>query len=90
MSNLQVNLISLTDTLAKKRPEQSSNLSKNAILLFPKGKSYPVKSWKKAQNGHLEVELGYEAGTWFFYEPHVEIRDGKGTVLDNPVPLVTS
>lgn len=89
MANDKLFIISLLDTLAKKSTEQSTNLKKNQILPFPRGKIYPVETWE-AIGDHIKVTLGYKAGTWYFYEPHVEIKDDRGTVLGKQFILINT
>ena len=61
----------LVDSKLKKFPIDSTLLSKGEVSPLPRGKSYEVTSWSKAEDDHIQVELAYGAGTWYFYDPHV-------------------
>jgi len=58
------------DTLLKKRPVQSFELSANEIVNVENDKVYHLV-WKGTEeNGHIKVSLAYGGGNWYIYAPH--------------------
>ncbi|MGV8120449.1 MAG: glycoside hydrolase family 19 protein [Candidatus Xenobiia bacterium LiM19] len=78
---------SIVDTIAKKRPVDSNDLTVNEKLSIPAGRLIPYVSMKEANADHIEVEMDYGAGTWFFYKPHTDIeKDPDASICMNQTP----
>ncbi len=59
------------DTFLKKDDQKmASELPPELLHQVKAGKSYHVQVMKPASNGHIKVELGYGAGTWFIFKDH--------------------
>ena len=67
----KLTITALVNSKLKKTPIDSGLLEPGQIHPFPRGKSYAVKSWSKAENDHIKVQLKYGAGTWFIYDPKI-------------------
>lgn len=62
------------DTVAKKRPVSSDELSSSQVIDLNEGKHFPIKSFEEAENNHYLIELAYNAGKWYFYKDHVSLE----------------
>lgn len=62
-----------TDTFLKKLPAQSSELTDDKRIAVTKGKEYPVLRYSDDSQGHILVELDYNAGVWYIYADHWDI-----------------
>lgn len=60
------------DTLLKKAPLQSAELSPTDRKDVKRGQSYTVVSMTN-EGAHSKVVLDYSAGTWYIYNPHWDI-----------------
>jgi lysozyme len=60
------------DTLLKKEPLQSFELSPQQIVQVPKGRSYTITD-SVDEGAHIKVTIDYGAGTWYIYKPHWDI-----------------
>jgi len=67
-------VIAKQDTVVKKYPKQSSDIADDKKFSIKVGKEYPIEELKSAPNNHWLITLGYGAGEWYFYKPHVEIE----------------
>jgi GH24 family phage-related lysozyme (muramidase) len=65
-------IIALQNTLLKKEPLQSYQLSYNQKKEVPKGKGYQVISIVD-EGVHSKVTLDYGAGVWYIYNPHWQL-----------------
>jgi lysozyme len=66
-------IIANCDTLLKKEPVQSFELSAKDRVEVRKGKSYTVVD-SVDQGSHIRVKLDHGAGTWYIYKPHWDIK----------------
>lgn len=67
----KLTITALVNSKLKKTPIDSTLLKPGQVHPFPRGKSYAVESWSKAENNHVKVELKYGAGSWYFYNPNI-------------------
>lgn len=59
------------DTWLKKEIKLAAELSDKQKVAVASGRAYEVVRYSEvAMQGHVEVELGGGAGTWFIFEPH--------------------
>jgi len=66
-------IVANRDTLLKKEPIQSFELSEREKVTVPRGRSYTIV--KSVEEGaHIRVTLDYGAGTWCIYKPHWDIK----------------
>lgn len=65
-------IIALRDTVLKKQPLQTYQLSYDQIKKVQKGKGYQVIDIV-SEGSHSKVTLDYGAGVWYIYDPHWEI-----------------
>jgi hypothetical protein len=66
-------IISNRDTLLKKEPVQSFELSDREKVVVPRGRSYTIV--KSVDEGsHMKVTIDYGAGTWYIYKPHWDVK----------------
>lgn len=73
----QIQIIALQNTLLKKEPIQSYQLSYNQRKEVQKGKGYNVVDIVD-EGSHSKVTLDYGAGTWYIYNPHWQVsRSGS-------------
>jgi len=78
------------DTVLKKEPLQSFELSPQQLVQVPRGRSYTIVD-SVDEGSHIKVVLDYGAGTWYIYKPHWEIKvPGKPEIHtpDNKVILL--
>ena len=68
-----------THTLLKKRPVQGSTLADDEKVSVPKGKSYTVEEVLETDGLHSQVELDFDAGSWWIFLPHWDTT-GTGKV----------
>lgn len=72
--------IAKTDTLLKKLPVQGSTLADDEKVNVEKGKIYHVEEVIDSEGLHIQVELDFDAGSWWIFLPHwdvAELRDVK-------------
>ena len=80
------------DTVLKKEPLQSSELSDNQMVKVKKGKEYQLVWQGNPSEGHTKVSLAYGGGNWFIYDEHwkgtqnrpAPSTKGEDVVLDTP------
>lgn len=60
------------DTLLKREPIQSFELSERAKVKVQQGRSYTIVD-SVDEGSHMKVTLDYGAGTWYVYTPHWDI-----------------
>lgn len=71
----------ICDTVAKKKPIDSSELTSDQKLSMEAGRMIPYTSLNKSENDHIQVIMDYNAGTWYFYLPHTDIlKDPDATI----------
>lgn len=58
------------NTVLKKEPVSSSELSDNEKMMVEKGKAYSIVWSGKEGDSHIKVSLAYGGGNWFVYVPH--------------------
>jgi len=78
----------LRNTIAKKEPVDSTTLDRNLKRDFDAGWVFPVSNVSDAPNNHFKVNLGFESGVWYFYQPHVQVYDvvpARGTLAEKVV-----
>lgn len=64
-------LVAAQDTWLKKVPKPAAELGGNQKVAVQKGRVYGVCEYREmVGDAHALVEMGYEAGTWYVYEPH--------------------
>ena len=68
---MSLKITAISHSLLKKYPVDSTKLKEGEVHPFPRGRTYEVKKWSKAENNHIKVELAHGAGTWYFFDPHV-------------------
>jgi lysozyme len=69
---VKTQIIALQDTLLKKEPIQSYQLSYNQRKEVQKGKGYGVTSIVD-EGSHSKVTLDHGAGVWYIYNPHWQV-----------------
>jgi lysozyme len=69
---VKTQIIALQDTLLKKEPAQSYQLSYNQRKEVQKGKGYGVTSIVD-EGSHSKVTLDHGAGVWYIYNPHWQV-----------------
>ena len=70
----QPQITALRDTFLKKHSSQASELADNQKVFVEPGREYPVTSILKQEAGHYLIRFAYEAGEWFIYPNHWQIR----------------
>jgi GH24 family phage-related lysozyme (muramidase) len=70
-------IIALKDTVLKKEPLQSYQLTYNQRKEVPKGKGYQVVDIVD-EGTHSKVVLDYGGGVWYIYNPHWEVTGNNG------------
>jgi GH24 family phage-related lysozyme (muramidase) len=76
-------IIAKQDTLLKKEPLQSFELSETAKVTVPRGRSYTIVD-SLVEGSHTRVTLDHSAGVWYVYNPHWEIKvPGTAEVSDD-------
>ncbi len=68
------------DTLLKKEPIQGESLPNNEKVTVDAGKVYTINEILESDGLHRQVELAYEAGTWWIFLPHWETNIESGEV----------
>lgn len=63
----------LETTHLKKSTAQSSDLDMGQKRLVPQGRVFPVREYKLVEDGHYQVELDYQAGTWYIFAAHWDL-----------------
>jgi GH24 family phage-related lysozyme (muramidase) len=71
------NLTATHDTLLKKEPIAGSELPADKKKSVLAGKVYSKCTILKEESGHVQVELGYSAGTWWVFPGHWSELDGE-------------
>ncbi len=66
-------IVANCDTLLKKEPLQSFELSVKDKVEVAKGRSYTIVD-SVDQGSHIRVKLDSGAGTWYIYKPHWDIK----------------
>jgi GH24 family phage-related lysozyme (muramidase) len=69
---VKTQIIALQDTLLKKEPIQSYQLSYNQRKEVQKGKGYNVIDIVD-EGSHSKITLDYGAGVWYIYNPHWQV-----------------
>jgi GH24 family phage-related lysozyme (muramidase) len=77
----QIQIIALQNTLLKKEPIQSYQLSYNQRKEVQKGKGYNVLDIVD-EGSHSKVTLDHGAGVWYIYNPHWQVSH-SGTARPN-------
>jgi hypothetical protein len=81
-------IIAKQDTLLKKEPIQSFELSELAKVTVPRGRSYTIVN-SLVEGSHTKVTLDHSAGTWYVYNPHWDfIVPGTTEISNNNVILL--
>jgi lysozyme len=75
-------IIALQNTVLKKEPIQSYQLSFNQKKEVPRGKGYQILNIID-EGTHSKVTLDYGAGVWYIYNPHWELTPVNG-VTETP------
>ncbi len=57
-------------TCLKKQSIQSSELPEDQKVEVPEGKEYKILRYSEASDGHYQVELDYDGGTWYIWSGH--------------------
>jgi lysozyme len=78
-------IIALQNTLLKKEPLQSYQLSYNQKKEVPKGKGYQVISIVD-EGVHSKVTLDYGAGVWYIYNPHWQLSSSGSARPNSGAP----
>lgn len=84
-------IVAKRNTLLKKEPLQSFELSEKAKVEVLRGRSYTIVD-SVVEGSHTKVTLDYSAGTWYVYTPHwdfvvpgtPEVSNDKLIVLNVP------
>ena len=76
-SNKVTNLTATHKTLLKKQPVAGAELAVDEKKEVPVGKVYQQCTILKEESGHVQVELGYNAGTWWVFPGHWDELDGN-------------
>ncbi|MEM1170516.1 MAG: hypothetical protein AAGJ08_15905 [Cyanobacteria bacterium P01_H01_bin.35] len=63
----------ISQTVLKKAVAQTSKLPDTQKTSVTKGKTYQVLKYSPAEQGHYQVELNYNAGTWYIFSDHWEL-----------------
>ena len=90
--NIVATITATTDTVLKKEPVQSSELSYNQLVKVEQGEQYKLVWQGNSSCGHTKVSLAYGGGNWFIYDDHwkgakvnpTPVTKGEGVVLDTP------
>lgn len=77
-------IIAKQDTLLKKEPLQSYELSESAKVSVEKGRAYTIVDLID-EGQHDKVVLDHSAGTWYIFEPHWDV-----VVPGTPAPSPSS
>jgi hypothetical protein len=67
-------ITAVKDTWLKKEVKQFLELSEDKKKAIAQGVNYYVLRLVEVDNGHCQVELDYDAGTWFIFKEDWEIR----------------
>jgi GH24 family phage-related lysozyme (muramidase) len=65
-------IVAKQDTLLKKQPLQSFELSPREKIEVPKGRSYTIID-SVDEGAHVKVTIDFQAGIWYIYKPHWDI-----------------
>lgn len=76
------------NTVLKKRPIQSYSLKPNEVVVIEKGKVHQVNSIEIAPDKHVLVDLAFDAGEWFIFEPHWNGLDFDNEEEENEVNVI--
>jgi lysozyme len=76
-------IIAVKDTVLKKQPLQSYQLTYDQVKKVPAGKGYQVVDIV-SEGTHSKVTLDYGAGVWYIYNPHWEIEGVDGPSIQTP------
>ena len=68
------------DTLLKKQPVQGENLPDSDKVSVRAGKVYTVDEILDTDGLHRQVELAFEAGSWWLFLPHWDADSESGEV----------
>jgi hypothetical protein len=88
------------DTLFKKRPVQSNQLSSNEVYTVKQGTTFKLQSYAYADasgsfDGHIKFAIRYErdfvqySSTWYVYEGHARVEQNGKVVYPVPRPAPT-
>ncbi|ERN43196.1 cell Wall hydrolase [Rubidibacter lacunae KORDI 51-2] len=78
----------LVNTVAKKEPIDSLHLEGNRKTNILAGWVCPILDSQGAENNHVKVNLGFNAGIWYFYKPHIQLygsMHASGTLAEKVV-----
>jgi lysozyme len=86
-------IVAKEDTILKKEPLQSFELSETSKVVVPKGRSYTAINTVD-EGSHIKVTLDSGAGTWYIYKPHWDIKvpgqmETNGQVIKLDCPYYT-
>lgn len=68
-------ITALKSTFLKKQPLQSSVLAGSELKFVNQGWNCPVVKIYEEKDNHYKIELGYNAGFWWVYKPHISLED---------------
>ncbi len=68
------------NTLLKKQPIQGEDLPDDEKVSVPAGKIYTVDELLETEGLHSQVELAFEAGSWWLFLPHWDTDSEPGEV----------
>ncbi|NES91988.1 hypothetical protein, partial [Okeania sp. SIO2B9] len=63
----------ISQTVLKKAVAQASQLPESQKTSVAQGKTYEVIKYSLAEQGHYQVELNHNAGTWYIFSDHWEL-----------------
>lgn len=63
----------ITETWLKKVPAQASSLTDDERVFVSKERAYPAKRVLERLGLHTRVELDYDAGNWWVFNPHWDL-----------------
>jgi GH24 family phage-related lysozyme (muramidase) len=78
-------IIALQNTVLKKEPLQSYQLSYNQKKEIPKGKGYQITNIID-EGAHSKVTLDYGAGIWYIYNPHWQLSSSGSARPNSSAP----
>jgi Peptidase M15 len=88
------------NTVLKRRPVQSSQLTADELYAIPKGSTFKLQSYAYADasgsfNNHIKIALKYEKdfiqylSTWYVYVGHAQVEQSGKVVYPPPKPTPT-
>ncbi|GCL49807.1 hypothetical protein NIES3804_13650 [Microcystis aeruginosa NIES-3804] len=79
-----------TDTILKKAPVQGSTLPEDQKVNVPEGKTYDIEKVIENDGLHSQVELAFDAGSWWIFLPHWDTGEAKPDVTPPTTGIVTA